>query len=219
MKSLFRNPMSMWLIWWFRSRSLMRKNSRKHLQIGYLSTIKRVTFGNYLTLYDHVFIADSDIGNFVYVSKHSSISNASIGSYCSIGPHVSVGLGKHPTDFISTFPAFFSDRKQCQVSFADQSYFTECEKVTIGNDVWLGARAIVLDGVTIGDGAIVAAGSVVSKNVAPYTIVGGIPAKPIKKRFSDEKITELLHLKWWEKDENWIRENSALFQAPVTREN
>jgi acetyltransferase-like isoleucine patch superfamily enzyme len=204
----------MWLMWWMRSNSLMRKNRGKHLKIGYLSMIKRVNFGKYLTIYDHVFISDAEIGNFVYISNHSKISNVSIGSFCSIGPNVTIGLGKHPTDFISTFPAFFSDRKQCQVSFTDRSYYTEHEKVTIGNDVWLGANVIVLDGVTIGDGAIIAAGSVVTKDIDPFTIAGGLPAKLIKKRFSDEKIEEIVAMKWWEKDESWLKQNSNLFQKP-----
>lgn len=205
----------MWLMWLIRSRSLMSKNRSKHLKIGYLAMLKRTVFGKYLTLYEHVSILDSRIGNYVYVSPHSMVSKATIGSYCSIGPRVTIGLGKHPTDFVSTFPAFFSTQQQCQVSFTDKDYYTEHESIVIGNDVWIGAGSIILDGVTIGDGAIVAAGSVVSKDIAPYTIVGGIPAKPIKMRFDDAKIQELLMLKWWDKDDAWIRANLSFFQTPV----
>lgn len=216
MKSVFKNPMTIWLMWLIRSRSLMSKNRNKHLKIGYMAMLKRSDFGKYLTLYEHVSILDSTIGNYVYVSPHSMVSNATIGSYCSIGPRVTVGLGKHPTDFLSTFPAFFSTQQQCQVSFTDRDYYIEHESIVIGNDVWIGAGSVILDGVTIGDGEIVAAGSIVSKDIAPYTIVGGIPAKPIKKRFDDAKIEELLQLKWWEKEESWIKENLSLFQTPVT---
>lgn len=74
----------------------------------------------------------------------------------------------------------------------------------IGNDVWIGANAIILQGVTIGDGAIIAAGAVVTKDVPPYAIVGGVPAKVIKYRFSDEVILKLLQIKWWDKPEEWI---------------
>jgi tetrahydrodipicolinate N-succinyltransferase len=93
--------------------------------------------------------------------------------------------------------------------------FDEIHPVIIGNDVWIGANAVILDKVKIGDGAVIAAGAIVSKDVKPYTIVGGIPAKPIKKRFSEEEIEKLLEFKWWEKDIRWIRENYELFSKPA----
>jgi acetyltransferase-like isoleucine patch superfamily enzyme len=83
--------------------------------------------------------------------------------------------------------------------------------VTIGNDVWLGANVIVLDNITIADGAIVAANSVVTKDVPPYAIVGGTPAKLIKYRFDEADIAFLLEYQWWDKDINWLRENLSLF--------
>lgn len=83
--------------------------------------------------------------------------------------------------------------------------------VKIGNDVWIGAGAVILDDVTIGDGAVIAANSVVTINVEPYNIVGGTPAKFIKKRFSDETIEKLLKFKWWEKDEIWLKNNFQSF--------
>ena len=78
--------------------------------------------------------------------------------------------------------------------------------------MWIGARATILSGIKIGDGAIIAAGAVVTKDVEPYTIVGGVPAKPIKKRFTDEQIHALMKLKWWDKDEAWLRNHAAMFR-------
>lgn len=85
-------------------------------------------------------------------------------------------------------------------------------KNIIGNDVWIGARAMILSGVKIGDGAVIAAGAVVTKDVEPYTIVGGVPAKPIRKRFTDEQIDALIKLKWWDKDDVWMRDHAAMFR-------
>ena len=85
--------------------------------------------------------------------------------------------------------------------------------IVIGNDVWIGFESVILSGVTIGDGAIIGTRAVVTKDVPPYTIVGGVPAKPIRKRFSDDVISELLKLQWWNWSENRIKKNIAAIQA------
>ena len=88
----------------------------------------------------------------------------------------------------------------------------------IGNDVWIGYEAVIMSGVVIGDGAIIGAHAVVSKDVPPYTIVGGIPAKPIRKRFSDEVVSSLLEIKWWEWSDERIRENISAIQSGNIRD-
>jgi acetyltransferase-like isoleucine patch superfamily enzyme len=113
---------------------------------------------------------------------------------------------------VSTHPAFFSrHHKSSSLSFAVDKSFEEKLNTTIGNDVWIGANAVVVDGVTIGDGAIIAAGAVVTKDVPPYTIVGGVPAKIIRKRFSEAEINFLLDLRWWEKSDAWLQEYGKYF--------
>jgi carbonic anhydrase/acetyltransferase-like protein (isoleucine patch superfamily) len=102
-------------------------------------------------------------------------------------------------------------RRQCGISFADKQYFSEFKETRIGNDVWIGENSIVMDGVTIGNGAIVAAGSVVVKDVAPFSIVGGVPARLIRLRFVPEKIRFIEDSQWWNRDESWLRENLHLF--------
>jgi len=113
-------------------------------------------------------------------------------------------LSEHPTDIVSTSPKIYRNIKSQDIRDVYSSPI-------IGNDVWIGANAIILQGVTIGDGAIVAAGAVVTKDVPPYAIVGGVPAKVIKYRFPDSTIVKLLEIKWWDKPEEWILENVEKF--------
>lgn len=213
-KLLLKNPFTLWLRWLVRATLLMFKYRNKHLSIKYLSEVQNCSFGNYNTFYEHSFIEKSDFGNFVYVAPHSIVTRAKIGSFCSIGPSVQIGVGMHPVSFISTFPAFFSTKNQCQVSFTNENRFEEFGSIMIGNDVWIGANVVILDNIRIGDGAIIAAGAVVTKDVEPYTIVGGIPAKPIKKRFNDIEIKLLLDTQWWNKDMEWIIKNYEKYNNP-----
>jgi len=152
------------------------------------------------------------LGDFTYVSELCNINNARIGKFCSIGYSVKCGLGIHPSKtYVSTHPVFYSIKKQCGVTFVKEGKFKEHETVEIGNDVWVGACSIILDGVKISDGAIVAAGSVVASDVPSYAVVGGVPAKIIRYRFDEKTIDRLNLLKWWDKDINWIRDRSDLF--------
>lgn len=152
------------------------------------------------------------VGRFTSVGSDSSYVNCRIGSFCSFGPQVLAGLGRHPTDYVSTSAAFYSPNNNgCRISFVDKSLFEESLPIVIGSDVWLGARTIIIDGVTIGHGAIIGAGAVVTKDVAPYAIVGGVPAKIIRKRFDDETIAQLLESRWWEQPIEWITQYAADF--------
>jgi acetyltransferase-like isoleucine patch superfamily enzyme len=142
-------------------------------------------------------INDSKIGRHTYV-VNARIVSAQIGAFCSIGPEVNIGgLGSHPINWVSTHPAFYSTRQQSGKTFALTDLFDELRPNKIGNDVWIGARVLILDGVNIGDGAIVAAGTVVTKDVPPYAIVGGVAAKVIRFRFDSAVIDALLKWQWW----------------------
>lgn len=143
-------------------------------------------------------VTNSYIGKNSYVSYNCQINNATIGNYCSIAKGVNIGLGFHPLNFVSTSPVFYSANNPLGKSFVEENKFVDHKIITIGNDVWIGANAIILDGVNIGNGAIVAANAVVNKDVSPYSIVGGVPAKEIKKRFSQQTIDCLTESKWWD---------------------
>lgn len=149
------------------------------------------------------------------------IIKAKVGRYCSIGHKVSVLTGTHPSHkFVSTNPVFFSLGLQNGTTYISKQKFKEevyaDEKnrygCIIGNDVWIGYNATIMGGCTIGDGAIIASGAFVNKDVEPYMIVAGQPAKVIGKRFEDAEIEWLMKFKWWEKEELWIKTHAEEFE-------
>jgi acetyltransferase-like isoleucine patch superfamily enzyme len=161
--------------------------------------------GNQVALWTNSFVGPSvQIGDFSYLNEGSRIEAGRIGNYCSIGPYVLIGLPEHRLDGLSTSPVLAESLEE------DGGL----PPPTIGSDVWVGARAIVLRGVIIGDGAVVAAGAVVSRDVAPYGIVAGVPAREIRQRFATEVVEELLRLKWWE----WPPKDIARVKAINLRE-
>jgi len=169
-------------------------------------------FHGYNKIYKKSKVLNSSLGICTYMAAGGSIKLTDVGSFCSIGPQVIIGgLGSHPTNWISSHPIFYSPYKQCGVTFCTDSIFEELKRTQIGNDVWIGARAIVLDGISVGDGAVIAAGAVVTNDVPPYAIVGGVPAKLIRYRFEDDVIQELLKWKWWNLSLDDIQKNAPQF--------
>lgn len=155
------------------------------------------------------------LGRGSYVGSDCRIS-ADVGNFCCIASNVVTAVGSHPSrDFVSIHPAFYSpDLSRCGLSFCAEPRYEESKgRITIGNDVWVGTGAILLDGVKIGDGAIVAAGAVVCRDVEPYSVVAGVPAKELRKRFSAEEIQQLLELRWWDKPDDWLREKGKHFSS------
>ncbi len=138
-----------------------------------------------------------------------------IGKFCSIacGTKFIFTSANHTLESLSTypFPLFFEEWGLDKANVA--AAWDNKGDIVIGNDVWIGYEAVIMPGVTIGDGAIIGTRAVVTKDVAPYTIVGGVPAKPIRKRFAEETIKSLLEIKWWEWPEERIRENIKAIQS------
>ena len=138
-----------------------------------------------------------------------------VGKFCSIacGAKFLFASANHTMHSISTYPfPIFFEEWGLDVANITSAWDNKGD-IVIGNDVWIGYEAVVLSGVTIGDGAIIGTRAVVTKDVPPYTIVGGIPAKPIRKRFSDEVISKLLELQWWNWPENRIKENIDVIKS------
>jgi phosphonate metabolism protein (transferase hexapeptide repeat family) len=153
-------------------------------------------------------IENSSLGDYSYTAGDSEIIYTEIGKFCSIASHVRINPGNHPMWRVTQHHATY---RKVQYGFADtddEEFFNWRKKhsVKIGHDVWIGHGAIIMPGVSIGHGAVIGAGSVVTKDVPPYLIVAGIPAKPIRERFSKEIVEKLLKIKFWDWDRKTLEE-------------
>lgn len=159
-------------------------------------------------------IVNSRIGKYSYTGYDDIITNCYIGSFCSIAEGVIIGGAEHPMSWVSTSPVFENvNHSGPNKRFAKLDL--EPTKTTyIGNDVWIGNRAIIKQGVTIGDGAVIGAGAIVTKDVEPYSIVVGCPAKHIKYRFDTKMINDLLHIKWWDMSDEMLSILGKYVQNP-----
>lgn len=153
------------------------------------------------------------MGRYSYTGSACNITDARIGNFCSIGGGCDIGGGMHPMDYVSTSPVFLKGRNILRKNFAKHPYVAS-ETVIIGNDVWIGDGVFIKAGVHIGDGAIIGAHAVVVHDVEPFSIVAGIPAKEIRKRFDSETIEKLQVLKWWDWTDDKLKEYSSLFDNP-----
>jgi acetyltransferase-like isoleucine patch superfamily enzyme len=166
------------------------------------------SFGKNIKVFKNSSLNSCHIGSYSYIGERCHLSRTTIGSFVSIGSDLIAGLGSHPISYFSTYPGFYSERVSGSFWFGRNHEFIKIENsdVTIESDVWIGSRVTILGGVKIGVGSIVAAGAVVTRDVPPYCVVGGVPAKQIKFRFSQEIISQLIQTQWWLKTEMEYRE-------------
>ena len=151
-----------------------------------------------------------NLGKYSYIGNNSFVADTDIGNFTSISSDCYIGGASHPINWVSTSPVFHKWGNIMKKNFSKHE-FQIFHKTKIGNDVWIGNKVLIKAGVTIGDGAIIGMGSVVTKDIGPYEIWAGNPARIIRKRFDDDTISFLLNYAWWELDEKRIEEDAKYF--------
>lgn len=168
--------------------------------VSFLALVDAASFiEKNVRIYRFAKLVQSSVGRFSYIGPRTKLVCASVGKFCSIAPDCCLGLASHTLAFRSTSPIFTERKNALGIVWTTKNFFNPAKRVEIGNDVWIGERVIVLGGVHVGDGAVIGAGAIVTKDVPAYAIVGGVPAKIIRYRFSPETISSLQKMQWW----NW----------------
>lgn len=192
-----------------------RTGDKETIYLKHVITNPNITVGDF-TMYND-FVNDPTLFEKNNVLYHYPINNdkLQIGKFCSIacGTKFLFNSANHTLSSLSTYPfPLFFEEWELEKKDVTKAWDNKGD-IIIGNDVWIGYEAVILAGVTIGDGAIIGTRAVVTKDVPPYTIVGGVPAKPIKKRFSEETISALLEIQWWNWSEERIARNIGAIQS------
>lgn len=159
------------------------------------------------------FLYNSTMDRYSFCGYDCEIMNTTIGSFCSIANSVIIGGGAHPIEWVSTSPVFYAGRDSVRAKFSEFER-TPVLQTIIGNDVWIGQNSLIKQGVLVGDGAVIGMGSVVTKNIPPYAIVAGNPAKILRYRFDMEMCNLLLESKWWEMSDDILLEISQNIRNP-----
>lgn len=157
---------------------------------------------------------DSSIGKYSYMGYDCEVVNCEIGKFCSLANNVIIGGAQHPLNWVSTSPVFYNQQGGSNHHLGSLE-FDKTKRSYIGNDVWIGNRAIIMQGIRIGDGAVIGAGAVITKDVPPYAIVGGIPARIIRYRFDEQTIAELQQSQWWNLSDDMLRQYSQYMNNPT----
>ena len=199
-----------WLAWRLIQLKFRKAKIHRGAQVEFSSTISK-----YCVLFPGVDIFESSIGKYSYVQRNTVVMRTEVGPFCSIADNCSIGLNNHPTDFASTSPVFYDSMQPLpKFLFSRVDQHPPNLRSVIGADVWRGQGVRIMAGTSIGTGSVIGAGAVVTHDVAPYSIVGGIPARLIRMRFSEEICNNLLLSKWWEYDERILSELGDLFRDP-----
>lgn len=162
--------------------------------------LKSCRLGRHVVIGERVILRELTVGDFSYFERHSEAIYTSIGKFCSIAANTRINALDHPMERVTTHKVSYRPNEYFKFLGVDQAFRErrQARSVTIGNDVWIGHGAVILPGVTIGNGAVIGANAVVSKPVAPYEIVAGVPARRTRMRFAPEIVARLEALAWWD---------------------
>jgi len=174
------------------------------------------TLGDRAVLFTGTRLVDSRLGAYSYVQENTVLYSADVGPFCSIAANVTIGLLDHPTFMVSTSPVFYDNTQPLpRVFVSENCYPRKMPRTVIEADVWIGEGAKLRAGVRVGVGAVIGAGSVVTRDVAPYTIAAGVPCRPLKRRFEDAVCDRLLATTWWQLDEKELVTLAHLYSDPL----
>ena len=190
-------------------KAIVRRN------IAFSSRVEYSHISSKAKVWGHCKVFHSSLGDYSYVGKHSSLVYAEVGKFCSIASGTLIGMGTHTLNQLSTSSVFTESKNGTGQKWVARTKVEPFRKVKVGNDVWIGTRAMVMGGVTIGDGVVVGAGAVVTKDIPPYAIVGGVPARIIRYRLPERIVDEVLKHEWWNLPDEWLKENIQLFQKDI----
>lgn len=185
----------------------------KLIKKGRLAAIRNSTIDKTSKVESGSQVVNSTMLRHSFCGYNCEISNAEIGSFCSIANGVIIGGGMHPVEWISTSPVFYEGADSVKEKYSQHSR-VEPKKVVIGHDVWIGQNVLIKQGVKIGTGAVIGMGSIVTRDIEPFAIVAGNPAKVIRKRFSDDLIGKILASNWWSMDDLKIRKAAKFAKEP-----
>lgn len=188
-----------------------------HATVGDFSRLSNCVLGNHVAIQRNAMMYSVSMGNYSYTGKNFTAWHCSIGAFCSLSWNVSIGGANHDYSRVTTHSFLYSGDFGLMPDPEQPGYERFDNPCIIENDVWIAANVCICRGVTVHTGAVIAAGAVVTHDVEPYTIVAGVPARPIKKRFDDETIDLLLKSRWWEFSPDVIKNNFDLFNSTVDK--
>ena len=164
------------------------------------AVLKSCRLGRHVAIGERVVLREVSVGDYSYFERHGEAIYAEVGKFCSIAANVRINALEHPMERVTTHKISYRPNEYFKFLGLDQPFRARRREkpVTIGNDVWIGHGAVVMPGLTIGDGAVVGANAVVTRDVAPYTVVAGVPARPLRARFAADIAARLAALAWWD---------------------